>query len=104
VPDDSTKSKLGPIPPEALAALTDTSVPKIYMNGFTLGFTNADSELVLLLFGRPIAVLSFSYTLTKTLAEKLTELVNNWEEKTGHKLQTTESIEQAFKSKEAETK
>jgi hypothetical protein len=77
-------------------ALIDPAVLKIYANGFTLGLTNADAQLVLMLFGRPTAVLCFSYTLAKTLSQKLGKLVEDWEAKTGHPLQTTDSIDKAF--------
>lgn len=79
-------------------ALIDPSVPKIYTNGFSLGLTNADAQLVLMLFGRPIAVLSFSYTLAKTMSEKLSQLVKTWEDKTRHQLETTDTIDKAFSS------
>lgn len=85
-----------PTSPIDAAALLDPSITKIYANGFSLGLTNADAQLVLMLFGRPIAVLSFSYTLTKTLSEKLAMLVKDWEKKTGHQIETTDSIEKAF--------
>lgn len=77
-------------------ALTDPSVPKIYANGFALGMTNADAQVVLQLFGRPVAVVNLSYTLTKTLLEKLSQLVKQWEAKTGKEIQTTDAIDKAF--------
>jgi len=79
-----------------IRALIDPAIPKIYANSFSLGLTNSDTQLVLMLFGRPIAVLSFSYTLAKTLSEKLGKLVADWEKKTGHVLETTDSIDRAF--------
>jgi len=83
------------LPPEA-RALIDPAVPKIYANGFSLGMTNADTQIVLLLFGRPVAVINLSYTLVKTLLEKLQVLVKSWEDKTGQQLQTTDAIDKAF--------
>jgi hypothetical protein len=77
-------------------------IANIYANGFTLGFTNADTQLVLLFSGRPILVVNFSYTLAKSISEKLGKLVNDWEKKTGHDLQTTESIDKAFATGKAE--
>lgn len=98
VPDEPSKgvtpSRLS-LPPDALALL-DSSVPKIYANGFSIGLTNADTQIVLMLFGRPIAVLSLSYTLAKTLSGKLSYLVSEWEKRTGHPLQTTDSIDKVF--------
>jgi len=84
-------------PPTLLAlAIRDAGVPKLYANGFTLGLTNADTHIVLQLFGRPVAVLSLSYTLAKTLSEKLEKLVTEWEAKTGQQLATTDTIDSAF--------
>ncbi len=94
VPDDVHKQHL-PTSPDTIA-LADPAVPKIYANGFTLGLTNADVQIVLKLFGRPITVLSLSYTLAKTMAEQFSSLVKHWETKTGLTLQTTQTIDQAF--------
>lgn len=86
-----------------VSALVEPSIPKVYANGFSLGLTNADTQLVLKLFGRPILVLSISYTLAKTLSEKLKLLVEQWESKTGHPLQTTESIDKCFGTQKTKT-
>jgi len=72
------------------------SAPVIYCNGFALGMSNADAFLVLQLFGKPVGIVTLSYTLTKTLAEKLAGLVEDWERKTGQRLQTTDSIDKAL--------
>jgi hypothetical protein len=93
---DNDDSKSNPRLPPDVVALGDPSVLKIYANGFTLGLTNADAQMVLKLFGRPIAVLSFSYTLAKTMAEQFKNLVADWEARTGQDLQTTQRIDAAF--------
>jgi hypothetical protein len=85
--------------PAQFAALLGAPISNIYATGFQLGFTNADTQLVLLLSGRPVAVVNFSYTLAKSISEKLGILVDEWEKKTGHTLQTTESIDKAFSAK-----
>ena len=92
--------------PDAAAALAafamaDPSTARLYANGFTLGLTNADAYIILQQFGRPIAVVNMSYTLTKTLSEKLQKMVADWEAKTGETLQTTDSIEHAYETKKA---
>jgi hypothetical protein len=78
----------------------DESVARIYANGFTLGLTNADMSIVLQLFGRPVAVVSVSYTLAKTLSLKLSHLVNEWEQRTQQTLVTTDKIDELFGTKE----
>ena len=82
-------------------AMADPSTARLYANGFTLGLTNADAYIVLQQFGRPIAVVNMSYTLLKTLSEKLQTMVADWEAKTGETLQTTDSIDQAYETKKA---
>lgn len=77
-------------------ALQDPAVSRIYANGFTIGMSNADAHVVLQYFGRPVAIVSMSYTLAKTLHEKLGGLVVQWEKSTGQTLQTTDSIELNF--------
>jgi hypothetical protein len=98
VPNETPKPpESAPRPlPAQFAATSDPSVAKIYTNGFLLGFTNSDTQLILLLSGSPVAVVNFSYTLAKTMVEKLGKLVEDWEKKTGHPLQTTDSIDKAF--------
>jgi hypothetical protein len=97
VPDELHKPHLsiGQMGQDVLA-LANPAVPKIYANGFTLGLTNADVQIVFKLFGRPILVLSLSYTLAKTMAEQFSDLVEHWEKQTGQKLQTTQTIDKAF--------
>jgi len=98
VPDESPKPPIT-IPrslPTQFVALPGQPIANIYANSFTVGFTNADTQLVLLLSGRPVAIVNFSYTLAKTISEKLAKLVDDWEKKTGQPLQTTESIDKAF--------
>jgi hypothetical protein len=87
-----------PDPASAFAgfAMADPSAARIYANGFTLGLTNADVFIVLQMFGRPIGIVNVSYTLAKTLSQKLEKLVSDWEAKTGHKIETTDTIDRAF--------
>lgn len=87
--------------PEELADTVRASpdIVRLYANGFALGLTNADAHIVLQMFGRPIAVLNLSYTLAKTLSEKLQVLVNEWETKTGKEIVTTGEIDRLFKLK-----
>jgi hypothetical protein len=101
VPNEPPKPPIfvPPPVPAQFAALLGAPIPNIYANGFQLGFTNADTQLLLLLSGRPVAIVNFSYTLAKSISEKLGILVDEWEKKTGHTLQTTESIDKAFAAK-----
>lgn len=88
-------AKVRTIEPSELANVTH-----LYANGFALGMTNADVFIVLQKFGKPSEVVSLSYTLAKTLAVHLGELVSDWETKTGRQLATTADIDKTF-NKEA---
>ncbi|MDO8677786.1 MAG: hypothetical protein Q7R30_04380 [Acidobacteriota bacterium] len=79
------------------AAQRDPELKHIYANGFGVGLTNADVSVVLQLSGRPIKVLHLSYTLAKTLAEKLGQVVKEFETAIDTKLVTTDKVDEAFK-------
>ncbi len=70
---------------------------RLYANGFAIGMSNADVHIVLQMFGRPFAVWNLSYTLAKTLSEKLAVLVKEWETRIGHEIVTTDKVDLAFK-------
>jgi hypothetical protein len=84
-------------PEPLVAALRDPAVQRLYANGFTIGLSNADAHIVLQMFGRPIAVWNLSYTLAKTLGQKLNQLVSEWEQQTGQEIVTTDKVDLAFK-------
>jgi hypothetical protein len=80
-------------------AVADEKVPKIYTNGFALGFSNADVMIVLNRFGqRPVAVVNLSYTLAKTLAQRLGVLISEFESKAKQSMLTTDRIDELMKS------
>src|SRR5262245_5976047 len=78
------------------AALDDPTVPKIYANGFMMTVTNADLVIVLQVATRPKAVLNMSYTLAKTLQERLGRAIAEFEAKTGRTMLTTDNVDRAF--------
>lgn len=80
-------------------ALSDQTVQRVYANGFALGLTNADITVVLQQNAQPIAVLNLSFTLAKTLAQRLGRVVSEFEEKLSTTLVTTDKIDEAFASK-----
>lgn len=67
----------------------------IYANGFTLGHSNADAVLRLLLNGKPTVDVNMSFTLAKTLAELLGQLVRNLEKQANMDIKTTRQIDEA---------
>jgi hypothetical protein len=78
-------------------ALNDSSLPRIYANGFAAGLGNADLMVVFQLAGKPVAILNVSYTLAKTLAQKLGGLVTQFESAIGQELVTTDKVDIAIK-------
>lgn len=69
-------------------------VPKIYFNSFVNLVGTCDTVLVFEMNGSPTAVANMSYTMTKTLAERLTQMVKELEEVTGRKIMTTDFVEE----------
>jgi hypothetical protein len=76
----------------------------IYTNGFAVGITNADVALVLQLSGRSIEVVHMSYTLAKTLAQRLGRVVSELESKILTTLVTTDMIDEFFKADKKDDK
>lgn len=79
-----------------LAATGD--VPFVYANGLITFRTNADAGIVFQYAGNSVGVVGLSYTLTKTLVEKLGRLIQELEEKTDRVIMTTTFIDAALAS------
>jgi hypothetical protein len=77
-------------------ATSDSSIPKIYANGFAVGLTNADVSIVLQLSGQPVALLNISFTLAKTLAQKVGGVVGTFEKAIQQNLVTTDEVSMAL--------
>src|SRR4051794_11382152 len=100
--DPEPKPEPQPEPSHEALPQVGPSVPRIYANGFGLGLTNADANLVLQQNGQPIALVFLSYTLAKTLSLRLGRLVAEWETRTGQQLMTTDKLDAAFAKDPAE--
>lgn len=66
----------------------------IYFNGFSIWMGNADISLTLQLSGRDILSLNTSYTVAKTLHQKLAEMVGILERQSGHPIMSTDDVTQ----------
>lgn len=92
----SAKTKSGKQKPDHASllqtALDNPNVPKIYLNGFQIGSTNADVIILAQQNGRPNAVLNMSFEIAKTLVKKLGDVVEQVEEKTDTEFLTTEDF------------
>ena len=85
-----------------LQAGTSADIPQIYFNGFANGMTSGDVAMVLERNGHPVAVLNLSFTLAKTLSQKLGQMIAALEEQAGRPMLTTDDIE-AFAAGTAKT-
>lgn len=74
------------------AAMNDAAVPKIYFNGFSCSLTAGDVTLALEVNKKPVCVANMSYTMAKTLAQKLAGIVATLETITGNTIMTTDDI------------
>jgi len=82
------------------SAMGNPMVPKIYANSFT-NFIGASEVAVMLgIHGAFAGVLSLSYPVAKALAARLTEAVNQYQEKTGITVGELEELERAITQNE----
>jgi hypothetical protein len=86
------KEKSADIVKRLETAVKDTSLEKIYFNGFAAGIGTGDIMITLERNGIPITVLNTSYTVAKSLAEKMTEIIEKLEKQTGNTIMTTDVI------------
>ena len=79
-------------------AMNNPNVPKIYANGFHLGFNDTDNILLLNHNGKPSIVLSLPYTVAKTLLQQLGKNISDVEKQLGHEFPTMEEMDRARRS------
>ena len=70
----------------------DPDVPKIYFNGFMNAMGAGDVTVVLKRGETPVAVINMSYTVAKTLYEKLRDMIGNLETGMDQTIMTTDTI------------
>ena len=74
-------------------AMKDDTLPEFYFNGFINALTQGDILIVLQRNGRNVAKLSASYTVSKTLAQKLAGLIISLEQQSSNTIMTTDDIQ-----------
>lgn len=75
-------------------------VPKLYGNGFVISLGTGDVMLLLKRNEQPVAVINLSYTVAKTLVEKLGALVARLEQDTAHTIMTTDYVTEKLQERE----
>jgi len=92
--------KLGKIDPQVfINAIEDPNVPKVYANGFLSGLGNGDTTIVFQCNAKPTMVLNMSFTLAKTLAIKIGQMINDIEENSENSIMTTDEISVVLEKK-----
>lgn len=82
---------------EIQKAVENPELPRLYFNGFSTTLSTGDVLIVLKQNDRPVAILNASYTVTKTLAQKLSGVIAKLEDITSNSIMTTDDIEDAIK-------
>jgi hypothetical protein len=67
-------------------------VPDVYFNGFSVTVGTGDVFVVLKLNNKPVHTLHTSFTVAKTLAQKLGSIVEVLEQRTGRTIMTTDYV------------
>src|ERR1700690_1248276 len=75
----------------------DRDIPHICANGFITGMGTGDTFVILQLNVVPVEPLNFSYTVGKTIAGKLKEIISVLETKSSNTIMTVDQIEIAVK-------
>jgi hypothetical protein len=81
---------------ERIARAIDAGVPQIYFNGFVNTITVGDVLTVLETNGKPVVVLNMSYTIAKTLAISLGQIISQFESGVERNMLTTHDVEKAL--------
>lgn len=82
----------GQLPPQMLRP----TVPVVYCNGFALQYRPADISVVLKVDGENQAILKFSYTVGKSLAQNISKMMDDFERVTKHDVMTTDQVFKAI--------
>ena len=81
-------------------AIQDDTLPEFHFNGFINVLTSGDVLIILQRNGRNIVKLTASYTVSKTLAQKLAQAIVDLEQRTGNTIMTTDDVQQASQHEE----
>lgn len=71
-------------------AMSDPNIPKLYVNGFINGLTQADVVILLQRNGQGIGILNMSFTVAKTFAQKVAKSIGVLEARTKTTIMTME--------------
>ncbi|EJP16402.1 hypothetical protein [Leptospira interrogans] len=84
-------------PEQMQQILTSGTIPQVYFNGFATGVSTGDINLTLMLNGRPVLILNASYTVAKTLSQKLKVAIDLVETKNSFEIKTIDELTKGLK-------
>lgn len=85
---------------DIIEAFSSEEIPKIYVNGFANFQGNSDMGIAFRCNGKINVVVNMSFTLAKTLAEKIGQMVIDFEETTETEIMTTSVIDEKIRKQE----
>ncbi len=86
-------------------AIDSTEAPSVHFNGFINTIAAAGDFLIVLESnGRPAATLNASYTVIKSFANSLTQIVEDLERISGNKIMTSSEIQMYLEGKKDDQK
>lgn len=98
-PTGKRPSHPGPSPEllqAAQQALLNPNLPRIYANGFTLGFTAADVTVFLQINHVPLAAVDMAFPTVKALVKSLSGMIEAYEKVVGTPIHTAEELKGAM--------
>jgi len=87
---------------DRIARAIDAGVPQIYFNGFLNTISIGDVLTILERNGKPVVVLNMSYTIAKTLAVSLGQIISQFESGVERNMLTTHDVEKALRMQATE--
>ena len=86
-------------------AIDSTEAPSVHFNGFINTIAAAGDFLIVLESnGRPAATVNASYTVIKSFANSLTQIVEDLERRSGNKIMTSSEIQMYLEGKKDDQK
>ena len=91
-------------PDEIVKCNQNPEIPKLYINGFSMAFTNSDILILWKLTNEPKFLLNMSLTTAKTLVQILNEMILNLETNAERDIMTIPIMDMALAKMRGEQK
>lgn len=87
---------------DALKIFSEPDLPRTFANGFHVVMSNADVAILLLQNGFPVSAVNMSYTVAKTLSQKIAGMIDKLEKKSGQPIMTTDDVAKYLRDEDDE--